>query len=84
MVALRNADPGTMGRRFMELLDEVRVRGQRGPLLLVASTSEPLGRAPLRPARHRRAGAGQAVPRMAGGDPPGGAEPVPRDQVDGG
>ncbi|MFI6705738.1 ABC transporter substrate-binding protein [Nonomuraea sp. NPDC050478] len=46
VVALRNADPGTMGRRFMELLDEVRVRGQRGPLLLVASTSEP-------PAGHR-------------------------------
>lgn len=47
LIALQDAEPGTTGRRFMELVEEVRARdGQRGPLLLVASTSQP-------PAGHR-------------------------------
>ncbi|MBB5140441.1 ABC-type branched-subunit amino acid transport system substrate-binding protein [Thermocatellispora tengchongensis] len=42
VVRLKNAEPGTAGRRFVELVDEVRVStGQRGPLLLVVSTTEP-------------------------------------------
>ncbi|MEO3872853.1 hypothetical protein ABGB18_28905 [Nonomuraea sp. B12E4] len=47
VVGIKKADPGTQERRFVELVDEVRVStGQRGPLLLVVSTSEP-------PAGHR-------------------------------
>ncbi|MGW3351008.1 ABC transporter substrate-binding protein [Nonomuraea rubra] len=42
VVRIKNADPGSAGRRFVELVDEVRVStGQRGPLLLVVSTSQP-------------------------------------------
>lgn len=42
VVRIKNADLDRAGRRFMELVDMVRVStGQRGPLLLVVSTSEP-------------------------------------------
>ncbi|MEV4469195.1 hypothetical protein [Nonomuraea sp. NPDC049504] len=49
VVGIKHADPGTAGRRFVELVEEIRVgTGQRGPLLLVVSTSVPP------PAHHAR------------------------------
>jgi hypothetical protein len=40
VVGIKNAEPGSQRRRFMELVEEVRVdTGQRSPLLLVVSTS---------------------------------------------
>ena len=49
VVGIKNAEPGTPERRFMELVEEVRVdTGQRSPLLLVVSTSTaPNPRRPL-------------------------------------
>ncbi|MFI6501923.1 ABC transporter substrate-binding protein [Nonomuraea typhae] len=42
LLQLRRAEPGTPGRRFLELLNSVKSRtGQRGPLLVVASTRVP-------------------------------------------
>ncbi|MEV0197321.1 hypothetical protein [Nonomuraea sp. NPDC050691] len=50
VLQLRNADPGTAGRRFMELLNDVRtVAGQKGPLLVVASTTVAPATEPVEP-----------------------------------
>ncbi|WP_345397270.1 hypothetical protein [Nonomuraea salmonea] len=59
VVGIKHADPGTAGRRFVELVEEIRVgTGQRGPLLLVVSTSVPP------PAHHARFdGGGASTPR---------------------
>ncbi|MDR8407150.1 hypothetical protein MTP10_00150 [Nonomuraea sp. 3-1Str] len=49
---LGDADPGTAGRRFMELLNDVRTAtGQKGPLLLVVSTTVPPAAQPAEPPR---------------------------------
>ncbi|NUW45732.1 ABC transporter substrate-binding protein [Nonomuraea rhodomycinica] len=50
VLQLRNAEPGTAGRRFMELVDDVRsVAGQKGPLLVVASTTVAPAAEPVEP-----------------------------------
>ncbi|MGW7484168.1 hypothetical protein ACWGH8_36990 [Nonomuraea muscovyensis] len=54
VMRLANADPGTAGRRFMELVNDIKAgTGQRGPLLIVASTTVAPQAVPARPSRGR-------------------------------
>lgn len=54
VTVVTNADPGTGGRRFMELVNEIKVHTrQRGTLLLVASTSVPPSGQPVEPCDDR-------------------------------
>lgn len=56
VMRLTDADPATAGRRFMELVHDIRAgTGQRGPMLIVAATAVPPQAIPVKPVQGREA-----------------------------